>query len=123
MSREFRHLASFIVNVVLAATVVVMALRKPERAPAPSSREASPGKMADQTPVVAIQPRLPQYADIGSASDRRRWLVDQLRAAGVPNNVLARVVLSDFEEGWQKRFEESTDKGNGDADSMAALQL
>jgi hypothetical protein len=45
-------------------------------------------------------------------------MVDQLRAAGFPNNVLARVVLSDLEAEWEKRFEEG-----GDGDAMAAMQL
>jgi len=118
MSREFRNQASLVLNVVLAVTVVVLVLHKSERAPAPSAREVSPGKMTNETPVFTNQPKLPRYTDIASASDRRRWLIDQLRAAGVPNNVLARVVLSDLDEGWQSRFEEC----HGNADTMAALQ-
>jgi hypothetical protein len=119
MSREFRHQASLILNVVLAVTGVILVLHKSERPPAPSARVVSPGKMTSQTPVFTNQPKLPQYKDIPSASDRRRWLIDQLRAMGVPNDVLARVALSDIGDGWQKRFEEC----RGDADSMAALQL
>jgi len=118
MSRKFRNPASLILNVVLAVTVVVLALHKSTRAPLSSARGDGPGKMTNETPVFTNQPKLPQYTNIASASDRRRWLVDQLRAAGVPNNVLARVVLSDLEEGWQRRFEEC----HGDADTMAALQ-
>jgi hypothetical protein len=123
MSREFRHQASLVLNVVLAVTVVVLVLRKSERAPsehapAPSAREVDPVRMTSEAPAVANHPKSPQYSNIASASDRRRWLIDQLRAAGVPNNVLARVVLSDLEEAWQKRFEES----QGDGNKMAALQ-
>ncbi|MGA2279564.1 MAG: hypothetical protein ABSG80_04610 [Verrucomicrobiota bacterium] len=119
MSSEFRRQASLVLNVVLAVTVVVLVLHKSERAPAPSAREVSPGKMTNETPVFTNQPKLPRYTDIASASDRRRWLIDQLRAAGVPNNVLARVVLSDREEDWERHFEEF----HGDADKMAAMQL
>jgi hypothetical protein len=125
MSREFRHPASLVLNVILAVTVVVLVLHKSERAPAPSATEVSPGKMTNETPmtngtpVLTSQPKLARYTDIASASDRRRWLVDQLRAAGVPNNVLARVVLSDLEEHWERSFEEF----RGDADKMTALQL
>jgi len=123
MSRGFRHQASLVLNVVLAVTVVVLVLHKSERAPLSSAREVSPGKMTNETPVFTNQPKLPQYTNIASASDRRRWLVDQLRAMGVPNNELARVVLSDLEEGWDKRFVETAEKSRGDADTMAALQL
>ncbi len=122
MSREFRHLVSLVLNVVLAVTVVVLVLHKSERATAPSAREVSPEKMTNETPVFTDQPKSPQYTDIASASDRRRWLIDQLRAAGVPNNVLARVALSDLDEGWDKRFEETAEKNHGDADTMAELQ-
>lgn len=121
MSRKFQ--ASLALNIVLAAAVVVLVQRKSQPAPAPSAREAGPAKVSDETPAVASQPKSPQYADITSAPDRRRWLVDQLRAAGVPNNVVARVVMSDLEEGWQKRFDQSAEQDHGDADSMAALQL
>jgi len=124
MSREFRHQASLVLNVLLAVTVVVVVLHKSERAPAPSAREVSPRKMTNETPVFTSQPKLLQYkyTDIASASDRRRWLVDQLRAAGVPNNVVARVIQSDLDEDWDKRFEETSEKSHGDADTMAALQ-
>jgi hypothetical protein len=119
MSREFRHQASLVLNVILAVTVLVLIPRKSaERAPASSTPEVRPEKVTRETPVVVNQPKVPQYTDMASTSDRRRWLVDQLRAEGVPNNVLARVVLSDLEEGWQKRFEEC----HGDADAMIALQ-
>jgi hypothetical protein len=125
MSSEFRHQASLVLNVVLALTVVVLVLHKSERAPAPSAREVSPGsevspgRMTSETPVFTNQPKLPRYTDIASPSDRRRWIVDELRAAGVPNKILARVVLSDLEEHWERRLEEC----RGDADTMAALQL
>ncbi len=118
MSREFRNRVSLVLNVVLAVTVVVLARHKSERAPAPSAREVGPGQMTNAAAVFTNQTKLARYTDMASASDRRRWIIDQLRAAGVPNNVLARVVLSDLEDGWQKRLEE----GGGNADTMAALQ-
>ena len=118
MSRAFRHQASLVLNVVLAVTVVVLVLQKPARAPLSSAGGDSTEKMTSETPTAARQPTLQRYTDLKTASDRRRWIIDQLRAAGVPNNVLARVALSDLDEGWQKRFEEC----QGDADTMAALQ-
>lgn len=125
MNRELRHQVSLGLNVVLAVTIVVLILRKPERAPAASGHEISPQTVthetppSEETPGVTKQLKSPQYPDIGVPSDRRRWLVDQLRAAGVPNQILARVVLSDLEEDFDRRIKE----GPGDGDSMALLQL
>jgi hypothetical protein len=123
MSREFRHQASLVLNVALAVTVVLLVLRKSERAPSPSAPDVSPGITTNETPVLTSEPKLPQYTDIGSVSDRRRWLVDQLRAAGVPNNVLARVVLAELEEDWQRRFDEGALKSHGEPSAMVALHL
>ena len=122
MSSEFRHQASLVLNVVLAVTVVVLAMHKSERVPAPSAGEVRPGKMTNETPAFIKQSKLPRYTDIASASDRRRWIVDQLRAAGVPNDVLARFVKSDLEASWEDRFKETAEKTRGNPDSMAALQ-
>jgi hypothetical protein len=128
MSSELRHQASLALNFVLAVTVVGLALYKLARASAPSAIEAGPGKttneisprkMANETPVFTQQPKLPRYADIESASDRRRAIIDQLRAMGVPNDVLALVAREDFEVQWDSRFE----KCHGDPDKMAAVQL
>jgi hypothetical protein len=124
MSRESRHQASLVLNVILAATVVVLVVRKSERTPTPSVGEVSPGsevsprKMTADTPVFKRQPKLPPYTDVASASDRARW-IDQLRAAGVPNRILARVVQADLDEQWDRRVEEC----GGDADKLAALQI
>jgi hypothetical protein len=129
MSREFRGRASLVLNGVLAVVVALLVLRLAERAPGPPAVGPGPGStmeetpLATATPVSTDPPKSPQYRDLASASDRRRWLVDQLRAAGVPNDVLARVVLSDLEEGWQKRFEEGALKDPGNPDTMAALHL
>ncbi len=80
--------------------------------------------LTTEAAVSTNQPKSPQYARPRLRHvDRRRWLVDQLRAAGVPNNVLARVVLSDLEEDWQKRLEEGALKDPGNPDTMAALHL
>jgi hypothetical protein len=124
MSRESRHQASLVLNVILAATVVVLVVRKSERTPTPSAgevnpgNEVGPGKITNDTPVFIRQPKLPRYTDVASASDRARW-IDQLRAAGVPNRILARVVQADFDEQWDRRVEEC----GGDADKLAALQI
>jgi len=54
-----------------------------------------------------------------SVADQRRWLVEEMRAAGLPNRTIARVIRSDLDESWDKRFEQF----RGDARQMSALQL
>ncbi len=124
MSSEFRHQTSVVLNVVLAVTVVVLALHKLNHTSA--AIEVSPGKMTNETRVSTkhpkappMQPKLPQYMDIASAADRRRLIVDQLRAMGAPNDVLALVARVDREVQWESRFEES----QGDMNKMEALQM
>jgi hypothetical protein len=120
MSGEFRHHASLVLNVVLAVTVVVLALRKSERAP--SAREVNPETLTNKTPAFSNQPKSPQDTNFTSASDRRRRIIDQLRAAGIPNDVLARIAMADLDEGWDRRFEEFLASGKADPNSMAVLQ-
>jgi hypothetical protein len=79
--------------------------------------------MANELSGADNQPKLQRYTAGASASDRRQW-VAQLRAAGVPNKVLARVVLADGEERRQKRLDECQEKfarGEVDADEFGAL--
>jgi hypothetical protein len=123
MTREFRLLASLLLNLVLIATVLALALRKSERAPAPSVREIASEKANTETPLALAQPKLPQYTGIASEPDRTRWLVDQLRTAGVPNDVVARFALAQIDDGWQQRFDQSASDSRGNPDAMVALHL
>jgi hypothetical protein len=123
MSREFRLRASLVLNLMLAVAVVVLVRHSLKSAPAPSVREVKQSVITNQTTVFSSEPKLPQYANTGSASDRRRRLVDELRAAGVPNNVVARVVMAELDESWEKRFAEGALNSHGDPDTMAALHL
>ena len=119
MNSEISHRASLVFNVVLTVTVVVLALPKLGRESAPSAVAVGPGKMTEGTPVFGKQPKLPRYADLKSAADQRRSIVDQLRAMGVPNDVLALVARVDFEVQWDSRFEAC----QGDGNKLAAVQL
>jgi hypothetical protein len=125
MSSKFSLQASLVLNVVFAFTVVALVLPRSEDTPVSSVHEAGPRNeislrtRTDKQPVFAPQPRPMQYTSFASASDRRRWMVDQLRAAGVPIEMLARLALSDLDEQWEREFETNP----GDADSMAAMQL
>jgi hypothetical protein len=108
-----------VLNVVLASAAVTLARYKPERPPAASVKTTDQAPVA--TPVFTSQsPRFPESAP---ASDKRRWLVDQMRAMGVPNKTLARIVLADLDKGWTKRAAEAAMQYHGDPDVMAGLQL
>ncbi len=127
MTSKFPQQASLLLNAVLAVAIAGLALRKPPEKPK-SSAEVSSAKMiheaglrknTSETFIAVDQPKLPQYANLKSPSERRRLIVDQLRAMGVPNDLLALVAKVDFEVQWDSRFEEC----KGDMDKLAAVQL
>jgi hypothetical protein len=117
MSRESRHRASLLLNVILIATVVVLALHASEPAP------LAPIKVTNSPSVSIPPPERPQFPDQASSTDQRRWLVDQLRAMGVPNDTLARMVMKALDKEWNKHGAEIAIKNHGDHDVMAAFQL
>jgi hypothetical protein len=120
MSSPFRHRAILALNIVLVAAAIALILHKSEPAPAPAI-EIGPDVTAKPTPTQASE--LPHYSEAASPPEKRRWLVDQLRAMGVPNNILARIVLADLDKQWTSRAAEVSKKCWGDPDTMAALQL
>jgi hypothetical protein len=128
MSSGFSRKASPILNVVLAVLVGVLALHRLAHASTPPSSQVNPVKMThefgvkettDELPLIASNLSLPRYGDFKSGSDRRRWMIDQLRAMGVPNDLLALVARVDFDVQWDSRFEACW----GDRDKMAGVQL
>jgi hypothetical protein len=100
---------------------VVLVLHSSEPAPVPPVEMTKEPPV--ETPAFTRQPNAPRYPDTAAASDQRRWLVDQLRAMGVPNKVLARIVLADLDWAWNKRGGEVSLQNHGDPDTMAALKL
>jgi plasmid maintenance system killer protein len=120
MSSQFRTKASFALNVVLVVVLIVQLWPKSEK---PASQQGT--SHSKSTRDLNADRSRTQTSDTRSgsapASDQRRSVVDQLRAAGVSNRVLARFVQADRDEAWEKRFEQGRNSGNGDA--MAALQL
>jgi hypothetical protein len=119
---------SIALNVMLVTTITVLALHNRSRANAPSQPKSDLKTTATAihhdttttvTPIFVEQPKLPQYAEIKSITDRRRTIIDQLRAMGVSNDFLALVAKVDFETEWDGRFDEC----KGDMDKLAAVQL
>ncbi len=118
--------ASLLLNVLLVAAATVLALHRP----APASPETKAAPVALGSPALALS-SVPDAAVASSPyteksaplAERRRWLVDQLRAMGTPNSTLARIVLADIEAYWTPRAAETAQKTYGDPDTMAALQL
>lgn len=104
-----------LVLVIVIGTLVVHKLRRPARV----ISFPSPAKRSDEASAVPDKREKFYYADIKSPSGRRRSVIDQLRAMGVPNDLLALVARVDFEAGWESRFKSC----HGDMDKMAAVQL
>ena len=118
MTREFRYKASVLLNVALALAAVPLVLSKADkgrRAPVPSSF-ATTARSAGAPPAAPAPEAVTAFA---SPSERLRSVIDRLRALGVPNEVLARIALTDFESQWDERFEAC----QGDMARTAALQL
>jgi hypothetical protein len=123
-----RNQASLVLNVLLAVTVLALALHKSNDAPTikaanagvtEMTNEISSAAMTNKPQVFAKPQKAARAPDFNSPSERRRWIIDQLRAMGAPNDVLALVALEDFEAQWDNRFEECW----GDMDKMGAIQL
>src|ERR1041385_8914864 len=126
MSREFRHQASFALNVVMVITVVVLALPRMKPTISPQTNKVTPGEMTQGIVTKKIANETPPlnkpilaHADFASVSDRRRWIIDQLRAMGVPNDILALVACTDLDMQWESRFEQC----HADGKKLAAVQL
>jgi hypothetical protein len=126
MNRKLRHQISLVSNFALAIVVGALALHKLNRASASTigvslekvTVDVNPRKITNQKPISTQQPKLARYAELASGSDRRRSIIDQLRAMGVPNDTLALVARVDFEVQWDSRFEAC----QADRDKLDAVQ-
>jgi len=120
MNNKAGHRVSLALNVVLAITALGLALHG--STPPPHSAPLEPATPVNG-PQLKKSGRSPRFVEGASPSDQRRWLIDELRAMGVPNNILARIVQADLDANWTKYAGELTLKCHGDPDTMAALQL
>ena len=116
--------ASLALNLLLVFAIAGMALRRPHAAPhqqaaAIRDRRTAGARLDANDPLPPLAPA----AATASASEQRRWVVEQLRAAGVQNEVLARMVIFNLEETSEERGRELAKICRGDRATMAELQL
>jgi hypothetical protein len=129
MNRETWQKLSVVLNVVLIGAVILLLARR-TAGPAHSVPIAPehPAAVSNDSEPFASQPNLRPVSQvtnkIAATSDWKQW-IEPLRAIGVPNRVLARLVQADFDERWQKRADELQQKynrGDVDADALSALE-
>jgi hypothetical protein len=119
MPREFRHHVSLFLNCALAIVVAILVAARltaegESRTSAASARAAAPSAPAFDARTghasrVEVSARPPALADV----------IAQLRALGMPNDVLARIALADFDTSWDARLAAC----KGDMAKSAAAQL
>lgn len=121
MNNQVSHQVSLGLNILLAVIAAGMVLHRPKPVAAPGAQE--PVAAASETRHSTASSQSPRFSPEAPRSDQRRWLVDELRAMGVPNKILTRIVQQDIDANWTKIAGELTLKCRGDSDTMAALQL
>ena len=118
MSTTIRYRVSIGLNVLLAAVIAGLVLYWSDDASARAAASKSAG-VAIKQKTISDQAIAPSGARLAFGPESRRHLVDELRAQGVPENVLARFALADIEENWAGRFEAC----RGDQDKLTSVQL
>jgi hypothetical protein len=119
MNLDTRFRISLGINVALTAIVGAVLLSKSDssrdHAAMPPVAAAYPGS----APAATTRRKLPAADATTAGPELRRELIDELRAKGVPENVLARFAYNDIEESWADRFEAC----RGDQNQLARVQL
>jgi hypothetical protein len=126
MNRETWYKASFGLNAFLAAVVVLLAVRQhvPEPPTGAAVAEANLTPPTEPNPVASRRDAPLMSAARPTATSNWEAWIEQLRAAGAPDKVLARVVLASFDERWERRFDEVQQKFNrGEVDYEALSTL
>ncbi len=119
MHRDFPHRASLFLNCALTIVVGALAIGKLTSPAASPSASTSTPTGASSAPIFTKSARDASLAEAAGDARSLRGIIDQLRAAGVPNDVLARVALADFEASWDTRLAAC----KGDMARSAAVQL
>jgi len=114
---------SLVLNLLLVAMCVFFATRHRAQPPVPPAQTLS--ESALNNPASDSRTTAPIADATSKPVDRRPW-VEILREQGVPANVIARLAIADFEDRWQSRqaqAQESYNRGDLDADGLAALAI
>ena len=85
---------------------------------------AGPSQVVMSEKPAALQPLPTASVTSTKRSDLNSWL-DQLRAAGVPNKILASVTIAAFEDHWDAKEQElqrQFDSGDVDADALTQAE-
>ena len=119
MSLPSRGRVSFALNFLLALVVAVLVARAFRNSAAhPVQARAVPKAKAVTTqPVERVENM--RYDLAAEPTDPCRSIIEQLRAMGVPNDVMALVARVDCDVAWERRFAEC----RGDMNKLAAVQL
>ena len=116
MRRELRRPASLLLNCALIAVVATLALDRFDRSSKSRATATSPRTAA---PASTVSSRNESLARSTGRPRSLRDMIEQLRAMGVPNDMLARLALADFEISWDPRLAAC----KGDMAKTAAVQL
>src|SRR5581483_3042356 len=126
MKRSFGYRLSLGLNVVLAAAVIVVAVRFSAPLPVPIVVQAVAPvepKKAESDTIRAVASAYPGDQAQPEAVDWRNW-IDKLRAQGVPEKILSGLVSADFNERWNKHQADlQRQYDNGDLDAATFDQL
>lgn len=121
MSNPKLNRVSIGLNVLLAATCLFLAARRND-----SNSSTPPAPMDSPSSAVGVaKPDAGTTPDLNATKQKapRSWTAI-LRDQGVPERVLAQVVLADFADRWQARQAEAQqayNRGELDSDGLAAL--
>jgi hypothetical protein len=122
MKRETWLRGSLIINFLLAALVIWLVTHRTNPAlpaqPIDTAKSLAPEEHKAVHPAASTK-----AAPAGEIGNTWTNWIDALRSVGVPNKVMARLVLADFDDRWQKRMDELQKKfqrGDLDPDALIA---
>jgi hypothetical protein len=120
MNRRVAIRFSLALNLLLAGLCVWLYLdREPRPFPTGTDRSATRPIHGETATEAAL------WTNAAPVTKRRGW-TEVLRDQGVPEKVVARLALADFDDRWQARQSEAQqayNRGDVDADALAALDV
>ena len=120
MSDQKLKRISLVLNMVLAAVCLTLVLRRPAANPNPTTlpQSSPPAPAADTGRASTAVKR-----ENSDRAEPHNW-IEVLRERGVPEKVIARLAVAEFEDRWQARqaqAQEAYHRGDLDSEGLAAL--